>query len=150
MFYGNLFLGAFMRVNNLRFYREKRRRQVQITPIQSVLKGGITMATSTDYIEFVAERVDKFGAIRTRKMFGEYMVYLNDRPIFTVCDNTVFVKKFPELSEIMNGSACGFPYDGAKESYILDIENDELLEKVVPLLGEIVSLPKPKKKMQVL
>lgn len=108
------------------------------------------MATSTDYIEFVAERVDKFGAIRTRKMFGEYMVYLNDRPIFTVCDNTVFVKKFPELSEIMNGSACGFPYDGAKESYILDIENDELLEKVVPLLGEIVSFPKPKKKKQVL
>ena len=150
MFYGNLFLGAFMRVNNLRFYREKRRRQVQIAPIQSVLKGGITMATSTDYIEFVAERVDKFGAIRTRKMFGEYMVYLNDRPIFTVCDNTVFVKKFPELSEIMNGSACGFPYDGAKESYILDIENDALLEKVVPLLGEIVSLPKPKKKKQVL
>lgn len=108
------------------------------------------MATSTDYIEFVAERVDKFGAIRTRKMFGEYMVYLNDRPIFTVCDNTVFVKKFPKLSEIMNGSACGFPYDGAKESYILDIENDGLLEKVVPLLGEIVPLPKSKKKKQVL
>lgn len=150
MFYGNLFLGAFMRVNKLRFYQEKGRRQVQITPIQSVLKGGIIMATSTDYIEFVAERVDKFGVIRTRKIFGEYMVYLNDKPIFTVCDNTVFVKKFPELSEIMNGSACGFPYDGAKESYILDIENDGLLEKVVPLLGEIVSLPKPKKKKQVL
>ena len=150
MFYGNLFLSAFMRVNKLRFYREKGKIQVQITPIQSVLKGGITMATSTDYIEFVAERVDKFGAIRTRKMFGEYMVYLNDRPIFTVCDNTVFVKKFPELSEIMNGSACGFPYDGAKESYILDIENDGLLEKVGPLLGEIVSLPKSKKKKQVL
>lgn len=50
----------------------------------------------------------------------------------------------------MNGSACGFPYDGAKESYILDIENDGLLEKVVPLLGEIVLLPKPKKKKQVL
>ena len=150
MFYGNLFLGAFMRVNILRFYQEKGRRQVQITSMHSVLKGGITMATSTDYIEFVAERVDKFGAIRTRKMFGEYMVYLNDRPIFSVCDNTVFVKKFPELSEIMNGSACGFPYDGAKESYILDIENDGLLEKVVPLLGEIVLLPKPKKKKQVL
>lgn len=150
MFYGNLFLGAFMRVNILRFYQEKGRRQVQITSMQSVLKGGITMATSTDYIEFVAKRVDKFGAIRTRKMFGEYMVYLNDRPIFSVCDNTVFVKKFPELSEIMNGSACGFPYDGAKESYILDIENDGLLEKVVPLLGEIVLLPKPKKKKQVL
>lgn len=68
MFYGNLFLGAFMRVNKLRFYQKKGRRQVQITPIQSVLKGGIIMATSTDYIEFVAERVDKFGAIRTKNV----------------------------------------------------------------------------------
>lgn len=42
------------------------------------------MATSVDYIEFVKEKVDKFGLIRTRKMFGEYMVYLNDRPILTV------------------------------------------------------------------
>ena len=104
------------------------------------------MATSVDYIEFVAEQVDKFGTIRTRKMFGEYMVYLNGKPILTVCDNTVFVKKFPELSEIMSGAPCGFPYEGAKEGYILDIENNELLEKVIPLLGEIVPLPKPKKK----
>ena len=108
------------------------------------------MATSTDYIEFVAERVDKFGALRTRKMFGEYLVYLTDSLIFTACDNTVLVNKFRGLFELVNGSACGFPYDGAKESYILDIENDALLEKVVPLLGEIVPLPKPKKKKQVL
>ncbi|MGN0560765.1 MAG: hypothetical protein ACI4K8_06895 [Candidatus Fimenecus sp.] len=25
-------------------------------------------------------------------MFGEYMVYVNDKPILMVCDNTVFVK----------------------------------------------------------
>lgn len=53
------------------------------------------MATSVEYIDFVRERLDRFGSVRTRKMFGEYMVYFNDRPILTVCDNTVFVKKFP-------------------------------------------------------
>lgn len=104
------------------------------------------MATSTEYIEFVREKIEKFGTVRTRKMFGEYMAYMNDRPILTVCDNTVFVKKFPELAEAMSNSPCGFPYDGAKECYILDVENTELLERVIPLLGEIVPLPKPKKK----
>lgn len=104
------------------------------------------MATSADYIEFVSEHLNKFGEIRARKMFGEYMVYYKERPILTVCDNTVFVKKLPELAEIMTNSECGFPYEGAKESYILDIENDELLDKVIPILGEIVPLPKPKKK----
>lgn len=104
------------------------------------------MATSVDYIDFVKERIDRFGAIRTRKMFGEYMVYFNDRPILTVCDNTAFVKKLPKLSEIMKDAQCGFPYEGAKESYILDIENDELLDRVIPLLGELIPLPKPKKR----
>ena len=50
------------------------------------------MATSSEYIEFVCEKIKDFGAVRSRKMFGEYMVYINDKPIFTVCDNTVYVK----------------------------------------------------------
>ena len=60
------------------------------------------------------------------------MVYLNDKPILTVCDNTVFVKKLPQLAELMKDSDCGFPYDGAKECYILDIDNDSLVEEVIP------------------
>ena len=104
------------------------------------------MATSVDYIEFVCECLNRFGEIRTRKMFGEYMVYYKDRPILTVWDNTVFVKKLPELAEMMKDAECGFPYEGAKESYILDIENDRLLDKIIPILGEIVPLPKTKKR----
>ena len=56
------------------------------------------MGTSERYIGFVCEKLERFGNIRSRKMFGEYMVYLNDKPILTVCDNTVFVKKLPQLS----------------------------------------------------
>lgn len=104
------------------------------------------MATSADYIEFVSEHLNKFGEIRARKMFGEYMVYYKERPILIVCDNTVFVKKLPELTEMMKDAECGFPYEGAKESYILDIENDGLLDKIIPILGEIVPLPKTKKR----
>lgn len=108
------------------------------------------MATSTDYIDFVREKIEKFGTIRTRKMFGEYMVYLNDRPLLTVCDNTVFVKKFAELAETMKDSECGFPYSGAKECYILDIEDAELLDRVIPILGKIVPLPKQKRNEETL
>lgn len=52
------------------------------------------MATTPEYNEFVCERLEPFGAVRSRKMFGEYMVYLNDKPIISVCDNTVFVKRY--------------------------------------------------------
>ena len=73
----------------------------------------IAMATSVDYVEFVCEQIREFGEIRYRKMFGEYMVYLQDRPILLVCDNTVFVKELPELEILMEQAPRGYPYGGA-------------------------------------
>ncbi len=104
------------------------------------------MATSKEYIDFVCEQIEDAGDIGTKKMFGEYMVYLGGKPVLTVCDNTVFVKKLPGLSELMAGADCSFPYEGAKEQYILDVENRELVGKLLPLAAELTPLPKQRKK----
>lgn len=104
------------------------------------------MATTVDYIEFVCEQLVGVGAVRYRKMFGEYMVYVNDKPLLLVCDNTVFVKILPELSELMSGAQTALPYEGGKEHYILDIENRALTQAVIEILEPITPLPKPKKK----
>lgn len=79
-------------------------------------------------------------------MFGEYMVYVNDKPVLLVCDNTVYVKKLPEIEELMSDAECGVPYDGAKEHYILDIENRELTAKVVEILEQITPISKKRSK----
>ncbi len=105
------------------------------------------MATTKEYADFVCECVFRYGEVRAKKMFGEYMVYLNDRPILLVCDNTVFVKKLPEVSALLPDDApSGYPYEGAKEHYVLDIEDGELVDRLIPLLVEITPLPKKKKK----
>ena len=101
------------------------------------------MATDLSYIQFVIEQLRGEDATY-KKMFGEYMVYVEGKPVFTVCDNTVFVKEVKELEEIMAEADKGFPYDGAKECYILDIENAELVEKVVAVLKQVTPLPKRK------
>lgn len=92
------------------------------------------MATSLDYIQFVCEQLHTPFPVYYKKMFGEYMIYVNDKPILLVCDNTVYVKKIEVLKDIMNNSACGIPYKGAKEHYILDVEEVELTSKVIELL----------------
>ena len=104
------------------------------------------MATTPEYMEFVCEQIQGTGQIRYKKMFGEYMAYVNNKPILLVCDNTVYVKKLPELSELMQNASCGVPYNGAKEHYILDIEDAEHAKQVVALLEPITPLPKPRKK----
>ena len=104
------------------------------------------MGTTIDFIEYVCDQIAGVGEIRCKKMFGEYMVYVNGKPILLVCDNIVFVKILPCLDETMREADKGFPYHGAKEHYVLDIDNAKLSKEVIAILEPVTSLPKPKKK----
>ena len=104
------------------------------------------MATSVEYIEFVCEKICGNYDKRYKKMFGEYLVYVNEKPIFTVCNNCVFIKKLKEIENLMEGAEEGFPYQGAKEHYILDIENKQLTDKIVEILVEVTPVPKKRVK----
>ena len=75
------------------------------------------MATTQEFADKVCRRMAPFGDVRSRKMFGEYLVYVNERPVLTLCDNRVFVKKLPQVAVLMADAECGYPYEGAKEAY---------------------------------
>jgi TfoX/Sxy family transcriptional regulator of competence genes len=45
------------------------------------------MTTTVDYIEYVCEQDRSAGDIRYKKMFIEYMVYVDDKPFLLVCDD---------------------------------------------------------------
>jgi TfoX/Sxy family transcriptional regulator of competence genes len=102
------------------------------------------MASSMDFVEFVMGELTGLGSLRMRKMFGEYCVYVNEKPIVLICDDTVFIKIIPELAEVMAGAERGFPYEGASERYILDIDNRELAREAIAILEEATPKPKPK------
>jgi TfoX/Sxy family transcriptional regulator of competence genes len=102
------------------------------------------MATTPDYMEYVAEKLEFTGRIRYRKMFGEYMVYINEKPLVLVCDNTAFVKILPCLETIMSRAERGYPYEGAKEHYVLDTDDSELVEAAIAALDSVTEVPKPK------
>ena len=107
------------------------------------------MASSQEFIEFVQDQIINAGDIQYKKMFGEYMVYCGIKPVLLVCDDTVFVKQLPDVLQKFTEHGitpdCGFPYRGAKEHYILDIENTDLSIEMVQLLESILPAPKPKK-----
>lgn len=104
------------------------------------------MATTNEYIEYVCEQIKDVGEIRYKKMFGEFMVYVNDKPIIIVCDNVPFVKELDCIKNMMQNSETGYPYKGAKEHYVLDIDNSELCKSVITELEKVTPVPKPKKK----
>jgi len=102
------------------------------------------MATTQDFIEFVCEQVQGAGNIRHKKMFGEYMVYINELPVLLVCDNTVYVKMIPAIEDLMRCASKGHPYKGAKEHYILNVEDRDHARTVAVLL--VQNTPPPKRK----
>jgi len=104
------------------------------------------MATSEDFMGYICEQLNGVGALRYRKMFGEYLLYVNDKPILTVCDNTAYIKKLDELADLMQNAKTGLPYTNAKEHYVLDIDNAEFAREVVAIAEKVIPLPKKKTK----
>lgn len=66
-------------------------------------------------------------------------------PLLLVCDNQVYVKQLEALKEALRDAAKGCPYQGAKEHYVLDIEDREKSREVVAILERVTPLPAPKK-----
>jgi TfoX/Sxy family transcriptional regulator of competence genes len=84
------------------------------------------MGSSEEYIDFVVDQIQSSRTCRVQKLFGDYCVYLDSKPIVLVCDDTCFIKIRPEMEKLMKNAKTGFPYKGAKPHYILDI--DEYLQ----------------------
>lgn len=107
------------------------------------------MACTTEFIAFVCSQLQGAGTtIRARKMFGDYCIYVDEKPIMLACDNIVYVKKHEAIEGMMAQAEVGAPYEGAREHYILDVEHRESALAVIRALLPHVPLPKPKKKKQ--
>lgn len=104
------------------------------------------MACTPQYIEFICEVLAPLGEVRSRKMMGDYVVYVNEKCVITACDNIAFIKKLDCIAPLMADADTGCPYEGAKESYILDLSDRRKAREVISILWEALPFPKKKKK----
>lgn len=102
------------------------------------------MASSPEYVEFVCDSVRDCGVVRAQKMFGDYLVYVDEKPLLLLCDNTTYVKHLPALAGWLKHAETGVPYPGAKDHYILDVEDRELCRNVIAVLKGLIPLPRKK------
>ena len=103
------------------------------------------MATSIDFLNYVYEKITVPGEKKYKKIFGEYMIYLNDKPVLLVCDNTVFVKIIPATTEFLTAPETGYPYDGAKLHYVIEPDDGDTLNELIGIVYANTPAPKPKK-----
>jgi TfoX/Sxy family transcriptional regulator of competence genes len=104
------------------------------------------MATDLSYVIFVVEQIKSNAEITYKKMFGEYLIYANAKPVITICKSTPFVKMLDCVKPLLENAETGYPYDGAKEHYIVNVDDSAQLTRIVDILEQNVPLPKPRKK----
>ncbi len=106
------------------------------------------MATDPDYADYIVEQLQAAGAVRSRKMFGEYAVYLDDKVVALICDNQLFVKPSDAGRAFIGEVEPAPPYPGAKPHYLIDdrLEDGDWLSELIRRTAAELPVPKPKKK----
>lgn len=104
------------------------------------------MATEPGMIDYLCDQLAGVGDIRARKMFGDYLIYCNDKPVLIVCDGTPMVKILPILEPLLGSHPTQPPYQGAKPHYVLDPDDRDTLRQAVRLAETVTPVPKKRKK----
>ena len=103
------------------------------------------MASSQDYVSYVVDRLRRFYEVSYRKMFGEYMVYIDLKPIILICDDQPYIKIHEATNVILKDSEQGYPYKGAKLHYLLDIDDEYVTKQAIDALLPHIVIKKKKK-----
>lgn len=104
------------------------------------------MSCSNEFIDFIQDVLSDVGDVRAKKMFGDWMIYVDEKPVVLACDDMAYVKKLPEITDLMEEAECGVPYEGAREHYILEMEQQSHVRDVVQKLVDVIPTPKKKRK----
>ena len=111
------------------------------------------MATDAATVEFLLDQLGpRATSFSTKRMFGEYCLYRDGRPVAFVCDDVLFVKDTPAGRAVIAETAppeFGPPYPGAKLYLRLapDAWDDgEWLRRVLDVTAAALPAPAPKKR----
>lgn len=103
------------------------------------------MSTQPETLEHLLDQIGELPGLRTRRMFGEYCVYVHDRPVAFVCDDLLYVKPTAPGEALMQPPVWGRFYDKARPHLLVSPERwDERDWLRALLLATAEALPTPK------
>lgn len=109
------------------------------------MNGGLRMASSKDYLEYVLDQLSSLDDISYRAMMGEYIIYYQGKIVGGIYDDRFLVKPTKSALDLMPDASRELPYEGAKEMLLVeDIDDRDFLNELLNAMLD--ELPAPKKK----
>ena len=89
-------------------------------------------------------KVDSVNNINWRDIYNWKYVYYQGKVIGGIYDNRFLVKKTKTAEKLMPDAPSELPYEGGKEMLLVDVDDTDLLNRLIPAVAG--DLPAPKKK----
>lgn len=107
---------------------------------------GNHMASSREYMEFIAEQLSLAGTITYRKMFGEYGVYCDGVFFGSVEDDQLYIKITEDGGAFLKDPVIASPHQGARYYLVEELDDRDFLGELVRRTCAQLPPPKAKKK----
>ncbi len=92
------------------------------------------MTSQQSTVDFICDQMGGAGEISSRKMFGEYGVYCDNKFIGVICDDTLFLKPTPAARAYAPDLELSPAYKGAKPTLCVPLGLIEDADWIVPLV----------------
>jgi len=102
------------------------------------------MATDKNFIEYVTEQVGLGSRLTSKKMFGEYALYLDGKVVAFACDNSLFIKPSAVAATLAPSLPQRPPYPGAKDYPVVDelLDDADALRHLITETATLMPAPK--------
>ena len=104
------------------------------------------IATDLSFIEYVTEQSGLDERITSKRMFGEYGIYIDGKIVAFACDNSLFVKAAEATAALTASLPRRPPYPGAKPYPVADELLDDADQLHALLVATAKAMPEPKPK----
>ena len=105
------------------------------------------MSTRAETLDFLLDQIGALPGVRTRRMFGEYCLYLDDKPTAFLCDDQLYVKITEAGRALLARPVCGRPDPGARDHFLLrpdEWEDRQALCDLLAATSRALPMPRPR------
>jgi TfoX/Sxy family transcriptional regulator of competence genes len=105
------------------------------------------VATDRGFVDYVAEQAGLGERLSTRRMFGEYALYVDGTVVAFCADNSLFLKLVKDSATLLDGLPRQELFPGSKPYALADelLDDPKRLRELLLALQSVLPPPKPKR-----
>ena len=82
--------------------------------------------SNPDLVTYIVEQASQAGEVSAKKMFGDYCLYCDGKPVGLICDDYLYLKPLKQLEPLLHEEDKQMkpPYEGAIPHFVITNVDD--------------------------